>query len=142
MTSVFLRTAQQESRTFKGKGRRANQRYTVRTPLQYRTAGGAIKAAWKSGETLDMSVDGIFIDAPGAAPVGTKLELEIDWPGLYHGKPMAHLLVIGSVVRNDGRGTALRILSHQFRYVRPTVVPSRRGFRSWTGGRSTFITIS
>jgi hypothetical protein len=98
--------------------------------LQYRTTGGAIKTAWKSGETLDMSVDGIFIDAPGAAPVGTELELEIDWPGLYHGKPMVRLLVIGSVVRNDARGTALRILRHRFRYVRPALVPSRRTERN------------
>jgi hypothetical protein len=93
--------------------------------LQYRATGGEISTAWKSGGTLDMSVDGIFIDTPEAAPIGTKLELEIDWPGLYHGKPMVRLLVIGSVVRNDGRGTALRILSHRFRYVRPAVVPRR-----------------
>ena len=72
-----------------------------------------------------MSVDGILIDAPGAAPIGTELELEIDWPGLYHGKPMVRLLVIGSVVRNDGRGTAVRILSHKFRHIRPAAVPAR-----------------
>jgi hypothetical protein len=130
MTSAFLRTAEQESRIFEGKSRRAKQRYTVRTPLQYRTTANAIKTAWQSSETLDMSVDGILIDAPGAAPVGTELELEIDWPGLYHGKPKVRLLVIGSVVRNEGRGTALRILRHEFCYVRPTVVPSRRTERS------------
>ena len=130
MTSVFMRTAQQGSQTFEGKSRRATHRYAVKTPLRYRIPGGEINTAWKSGETLDMSVDGIFIDTPEAAPVGTELELEIDWPGLYHGKPMVRLLVIGSVVRNDGRGTALRILSHQFRYVRPAVVPYRRTERN------------
>jgi hypothetical protein len=71
-------------------------------------------------------VDGILMDIPEAAPVGTELELEIDWPGLYHGKPLVHLLVIGSVLRNDSRGTALRILRHHFRYLRPAVVASRR----------------
>ena len=126
MTSAFMRTAQEGSRTFEGKSRRATHRYTVRTPLRYRTTRGEINSAWKSGQTLDMSVDGILIDTPEAATLGTELELEIDWPGLYHGKPMVRLLVIGSVVRNDSRGTALRILSHHFRYIRPAVVPSRR----------------
>jgi hypothetical protein len=98
--------------------------------LQYRTTGDEINSAWKSGQTLDMSVDGILMDTSEAAPVGTELELEIDWPGLYHGKPLVRLLVIGSVVRNDSRGTALRILSHHFRYLRPAVVPSRRTERS------------
>src|SRR5260370_42456709 len=130
MPSAFIRPAQQESQTFEGKSRRGARRYTVRAPLRYRIPGGEINTAWKSGETLDMSVDGILIDALEAAPVGTELELEIDWPGLYHGKPMVRLLVIGSVVRSDGRGTALRILSHQFRYVRPAVVPSRRTERN------------
>ena len=94
--------------------------------MQYRISGGEPNSAWKRGQTLDMSAGGIFIDASEAVPVGSTLELEIDWPGLYHDKPMVRLLVIGSVVRNDGRGTALRIVSHQFRQVRPTVVSSRR----------------
>jgi hypothetical protein len=98
--------------------------------LQYRAAGGKINAAWKSGETLDMSGDGIFIDAPAAAPVGTELELEIEWPGLSHGKAMVRLLAIGSVVRSDGLGTALRILSHRFRYNCPTAIPSGRTERN------------
>jgi hypothetical protein len=132
MTSSFLRTALQGSQTFEGKSRRATPRYIVRTPLQYRTAGGEINTAWKSGKTLDMSADGIFIDTPETAPVGTELELEIDWPGLYHGKAMVRLLVIGAVVRNDSQGTALRILSHRFRYVGPAVVPSRRTERNLT----------
>jgi hypothetical protein len=77
-----------------------------------------------------MSAGGIFMNATEAVLVGSTLELEIDWPGLYHDKPMVHLLVTGSVVRNDGRGTALRIVSHQFRQVRPALVPPRRAERN------------
>jgi hypothetical protein len=125
MTSVFPARAEQESGTFKEERRRANRRYAVRTPLKYRTTGSGIKTAWQSGETLDISVDGILIDAAWAAPIGTELELEIDWPGLYHGKPMVRLSVIGSVVRCDGRSTALRILRHEFRYARAAAAASR-----------------
>lgn len=98
--------------------------------MHYRIPGGVLHSAWKNGQTLDMSAGGLLIDAPEAAPVGSTVELVLDWPGLYHGKPMVHLFLIGSVMRNDSRGTALRILSHQFRDVRPAVMPSRRPERN------------
>ena len=98
--------------------------------MQYRISAGALNSAWKGSQTLDMSVGGILIDTPEAVPVGSTVELAIDWLGLYHGKPRVCLLVIGSVVRNDGRGTALRILSHEFREVCTAMVPSRRTERN------------
>ena len=64
-----------------------------------------------------MSVGGILIGMARPLPVGSRWELELEWPGLYHGKPMMRLALTGAVVRNDGGGTALRILSHQFREV-------------------------
>ncbi len=106
------------------KNLRANNRYAVQTPVQYRPAVPSLEAVWKSGYTRDISAAGILIDPPAAAPVGSTLELAIDWPGLYHGKPMVRLFVIGTVARVDGRGTALRIISHEFRDVRP---PVKRG---------------
>jgi hypothetical protein len=126
MTSVFTRITHQGPQTFKGENRRIAKRYGMRTAMQYRTSDGELKSVWKVGHTLDMSVGGILIDIPPAIPVGATLELAIDWTGLYHGKPMVRLVLIGSVMRNDSRGTALRILSHQFRDARPAVIPSRR----------------
>ena len=125
MTSISIRKGQHESQTLRGINRRASKRYAVRTLVQYRTSGGARDSAWKCGRTLDMSVSGILIDTPEGLPVGSTVELAIDWMGLYHGKPMVRLFVIGSVVRNDGRGTALRILKHEFRDVRSAVISSR-----------------
>ena len=110
----------------KVKNRRISNRYTVSAPVQYRAAAPTLESVWKSGHTRDMSAGGILIDPPEAAPVGSTLEVAIDWPGLYHGKPMVRLFLIGSVARSDGRGTALRILSHQFRDVRPVATRRRR----------------
>ncbi len=129
MNSVFIRTHQQETERLKVQNRRTARRHDVKMPLQYRISEGKIASPWKCSQTIDMSVDAILIDTAKALPLGTKLELAIDWPGLYHGKPMVHLLVIGSVVRNDRRGTALRILNHEFRDVRPAVVHPRRAER-------------
>ena len=89
-----------------------------------------LESVWKNAHTRDMSVGGILIDQLQAAPVGSTLELAIDWPGLYHGKPLVRLFVIGSVARADERGTALRILSHQFRDVRPVTTRRRRAERN------------
>jgi len=98
--------------------------------MQYRISAGALYSDWKGGQTLDMSVGGILIDTPEALPVGSTVELAIDWLGLYHGKPRVRLLVIGSVVRNDGRSSALRILSHEFREVCTALIPSRHSERN------------
>jgi hypothetical protein len=54
------------------------------------------------------------------------LELDIEWPGLYHDKPMVHLLLIGAVTRVERRGTVLRILRHEFRYGGQTIEGAER----------------
>ena len=102
--------------------RRANRRYAVRTPLRYRPANSPLNAAWKYGRTLDMSAGGILTDLPEAIAPGAKLELAMDWTGLYHDRNMMRLYLIASVKRADGRGTALRILRYKFRDVRSTAV--------------------
>jgi PilZ domain len=66
---------------------------------------------------LNMSASGIFIDVPDSLVVGAKLELSMEWTGLYHGRQTMRLFVIATVIRSDKRGVALRILSHRFRDV-------------------------
>ena len=126
MTSNATPACQQEAKAFKEKNRRATNRYPVETLLQFRISGSEVESCWKRGRTLDMSAGGIFIDIPDAAPVDSTVELVIDWLGLYHGKPMVQLLVAGTVVRHDLRGTALRIVSHQFRCFGSETARSRR----------------
>jgi hypothetical protein len=68
-----------------------------------------------------MSGAGILIDLPSVA-IGTKLELAMDWTGLYHGREAMRLFLLASVTRHDARGVALRILSHRFRDAIPARV--------------------
>ena len=100
--------------------RRAHPRYHLRTALRYRHG-----SEWKDGSTLDMSAGGLLIDIPEELPVDSKLEMAIDWTGLYHDREIVRLFVRASVVRVDERGTALRILSHQFRAALPAVIQRR-----------------
>jgi hypothetical protein len=130
MTSASILTFQREPQPFERKNRRAHPRYAFVTPLRYRAAAGAMHSNWKSGRSVDMSAGGILIDIPETLPVGSRLELAMDWPGLYHGKPMVLLSLTASVVRVDLRGTALRILNHQFRDVSAVATGPRRWERN------------
>jgi hypothetical protein len=69
-----------------------------------------------------MSAGGVLIDLPEAAAVGSTVELAIQWPGIYHGRQVVRLLLTACVSRVDSRGTAMQILSHQFRDVHSEVV--------------------
>lgn len=133
MNLVLTRTAQRKSRTSNVKDRREAGRYGVKMPLRYRAAGAMIDSAWEHGHTLNMSAGGVLVDIPEVKAVGSALELAIDWPGLYHDKPMVRLFLTGSVARLDGRRTALRILRN-----RAVVITERsdspRHARSESGG--------
>jgi hypothetical protein len=95
--------------------RRSNRRYRLQIPVRYRAANGPLHSAWKGGHALDISASGILIQVPEPVAVGMKLELAMDWTGLYHDRQTMRLHLVAAVIRTDGRGTALRILSHRFR---------------------------
>ena len=106
--------------------RRSAHRYSPSAPLQYRAPQSNLPSGWKAGRLIDMSATGVRVEIPETVTEGTVLEFVMDWTGLYHGKATVRLFLTASVVRVDARGTALRILSHQFRDVRPSVLRPRR----------------
>ena len=68
---------------------------------------------------LDMSAGGIGIAAPEKLAAGAKLEIVMEWTGLYHGREAMRLYVVAAVVRTGISATGLRILDHRFRDVSP-----------------------
>jgi hypothetical protein len=114
MATVLIRKTPREAPLPEAANRRAGHRYAVTIPLRYRPAGGIRHSAWRRGRSLDMSATGIRIQIPEAARPGSRWELLMEWPGLYHGAEMVHLFLLASVTRADRRGVALRILSHRF----------------------------
>jgi PilZ domain len=131
MTRVFNRNSLTETAPLKVKNRRGATRYDVSVPVCYRTPETNLPSGWKSGRSLDMSASGLRIEIPETVVVvGTMLELAIDWTGLYHGRPAIRLFLTGSVVRVDERGTALRIVTHQFREVSQAGAGFRRAERT------------
>jgi hypothetical protein len=106
--------------------RRLSKRYNLDTALRYRTANGPLNTPWKQGRALNMSANGILIQVPESLAIGAKLEITMDWTGLYHGRQAMRLTLIAAVARTDSRGSALRILHNRFRDVSPTRVKFQR----------------
>ena len=102
--------------------RRSHRRYPLEIPVRYRAANCPLKTGWKHSRALDMSAGGILVHLPEPVAIGTKLELAMEWTGLYHGRQAMRLFLVASVTRRDERGAALRILSHRFRDVTPARV--------------------
>ena len=110
--------------------RRSHRRYALDTPVRYRAANGPLNAVWKNGRVLNMSASGVLIHVPEQLAVGAKLELQMEWSGLYHGRQTMRLFLMASVTRTGGRGAALRIVSHRFREASPAPARVQRTQRA------------
>ena len=66
---------------------------------------------------LNMSAGGILVRIPEPLAFGAKLDIAMDWTGLYHGRQAMRLFLVAAVTRLERRGAGLRILSHRFRDV-------------------------
>jgi hypothetical protein len=56
--------------------------------------------------------------------IGVALEMVIDWPGIYHGRPQVRLFLSGTVCRSLADGVVLCITNHDFRFA-PVELPVR-----------------
>jgi hypothetical protein len=73
-----------------------------------------------------MSAGGILVQFSETIAPGVKLELAMDWSGLYHNREKMRLFLTGVVTRTSRGGTALRIVGHRFRDMSPGRVRVRR----------------
>jgi len=93
--------------------RRDGDRYAIRMNVRCRRRLSGRRAAPEiSAVVVDISSTGVLICPAAGYRLGTVMELAINWPVLYQRVFRMALAVTGSVVRNEGRGTAIRITSH------------------------------
>jgi len=93
--------------------RRSARRYTMRLPLRYRvrTRNGVVYSG--TGVTQNISCKGIhFTTGEKIVPKGF-VQLYLEWPVLSDGRPL-ELQIVGSVVRADEAGVAVRAVRHEF----------------------------
>jgi len=92
------------------KERRTQRRFEVSAPVEY-----VLPDCRGQGVTCDMSSHGILIRTGSTLPVGELVKLYIDWPALLDGSHRLRLAVTGTVLRSSVRGTAVRILRHEYK---------------------------
>jgi hypothetical protein len=95
--------------------RRSSNRYDVHLQIHYRVSqrGGIERNG--TGTTYDMSSTGLRFRSRKPLPVGSHLEMVIEWPARYGDIYPINLHATGFVVRNESGRTAVRVTSRKFR---------------------------
>ncbi len=95
--------------------RRARKRYEVRLAIRYRVSQRGTIARVGNGTTSEMSTDGLSFRTRKPLPIGSHIEMEIDWPMRYSDIYPMDLQCTGFIVRSEGGRTAVRLMSRKFR---------------------------
>src|ERR1022692_1211600 len=94
--------------------RRARARYPVELRVRYRTLGRKHLAAGIR-LTKNMSSHGVLIASRCDLPLGTFVEVSMDWPALLDGAVQLQLVSVGKVVRCEKSGFAVALEKHEYR---------------------------
>jgi hypothetical protein len=68
-----------------------------------------------TGTTCDLSTGGLSFRCRRLLPVGSHIELTVEWPAMYGDSQAMELQVTGFVMRTEGNRTGVRVNSHRFR---------------------------
>jgi hypothetical protein len=94
--------------------RREDRRYDLELDLQfsYQQDGGT---CWGVGRTVELSRGGIRFSTETPPPNGIGVELRIHWPFLLQDVIPLQLVMRGTILRSDFRGTVLKVAHYAFR---------------------------
>jgi len=95
--------------------RRAHRRYRVDLDLKFRLSEASGEAVAGAAMALEMSRGGVLLEADRALPLGCAVDIVIDWPIPLQGVCALDLVITGTTVRADGRRTAVRADTYEFR---------------------------
>ena len=95
--------------------RRDNRRYEIRLPLHYRVSEKGAMPRVGSGTTCDLSTGGLSFRCRRTLPVGTHIEVTVEWPPRYGDLYPIDLILTGFIVRSTTGKTAVRVASRRFR---------------------------
>jgi len=100
-----------------GGERRTQRRFDVRLTVHYRVSQKWVMARVGTGTTCEMSAGGLSFRCRKPLPVGSHIELVIDWPAKYSDIYPIDLQATGFVVRCERGRAAVRVMSHKFHVV-------------------------
>jgi hypothetical protein len=99
--------------------RRSRVRYPVGLDVRYRTTNSRHDITGV-GRTLNISSTGLLVTCQHEFSVGTRLEVQIDWPTLLDSMVGLKLVAVGRVVRSQTSIFAMEMSQHEFRTRRRT----------------------
>ena len=94
---------------------RLHLRYPIALGVRYKIPNQDRAKQTGSGRTRSISSDEIVLEPQSHLPEGSEIDLAIDWPFLLDGASRLMLVVHGSVVRCDAKGTAVKFSRYEFR---------------------------
>ena len=95
--------------------RRLTRRYELHLPVHFRISQKGVAGRWGTGTTREMSTTGLSFRTRKPLPVGSHVEMIVDWPAKYGEEQPIDLQLTGFIVRSDGSRTAVRVTSRRFR---------------------------
>ena len=95
--------------------RRGRHRFELRQHLQWKLLRGTRVVGHGTGCTLDISSRGVRFESQEQFPIGSSLELSIDWPVQLNETVPLQIVTAGRVMRVNDRETAIQIHRHQFK---------------------------
>jgi len=95
--------------------RRTTKRYDLHLTVHYRISQKGVIARWGTGTTREMSTSGLSFRTRKPLPIGSHVEMIVDWPAKYADHNPIDLQLTGFIVRSDGNRTAVRVTSRRFR---------------------------
>jgi hypothetical protein len=119
VAEAFLATAiERRFREHMGVGtleRRKSKRFPIRRKLQFKTLNKRSETLGGNGETVNISSSGLLFTSDCDPPVGSRVELSIDWPVQLNEKCLLKLVAQGRIIRHESDKFAVKISSHEFR---------------------------
>jgi PilZ domain-containing protein len=95
--------------------RRTNRRFPIHLPIHFRVSLKGASSRWGGGMTCDVSSSGVSFRCRRTLPVGSHIEMVIDWPAKYDNAYPIDLQGTGFIVRADGNKAAVRMTARHFR---------------------------
>ena len=94
--------------------RRSDRRYQLELDLRFSYKHRGVTYLG-SGRTVDISGGGILFAADSTVPDGQEIDVRLEWPFLLQGVCPLEVMIRGTVLRTDTRGTVVRMRDYEFR---------------------------
>ena len=111
--------------------RRAKKRFPVEQEVRYSATMGPQVRETGTGKTINISSSGVSFTAQNMLPIGTRVELSINWPVLLSDTCPMKLMIHGQVVRCSDQAAVIATERYEFRTRARPPIPG--GSTSGTG---------